>query len=108
MSNLVAIAYPDVETAQNVADELHKLDKEESIAIDDMVVVEPRADGQVKLHQSHHISAAGAAGGAGWGMMIGFVFFAPLLGLALGAATGAAVGARTDRGAEDDFMKALG
>jgi uncharacterized membrane protein len=108
MSNLVAIAYPDMDTAATVADELHQLDKDGSIAIDDLVVVERRADGKVKLHQSHHVSGSGAAGGAGAGMMIGFIFFAPLLGMALGAATGAAVGAHTDRGAEDDFMRTLG
>jgi uncharacterized membrane protein len=41
-------------------------------------------------------------------MMIGFVFFAPLLGAAIGAATGSAVGKQKDVGVEDDFMGRLG
>ena len=40
MSNLVAIAYPDVDTARTVAEELAELTKEQSIELDDMVVVE--------------------------------------------------------------------
>jgi|SRR5215211_5051293 uncharacterized membrane protein len=107
MSTLVAIAYPDLDTARTVADELHQLDKEKAIAVDDIVVVERPADGKVKLHHSRHASAAGAAEGAGAGMIIGFIFLAPFLGMALGAATGARVAGHGDRG-EEDFMKSMG
>ena len=51
MSNLIAVAYPDVDTARNVSDELRQLMKEQSIVLDDMVVVERRPDGKIKLHQ---------------------------------------------------------
>src|ERR1044072_3545454 len=105
MSNLVAIAYPDVETADTVAEELHQLTKEGSIELDDMVVVERDGAGKIKLQQT---GGKGAAGGAVWGMMIGFIFFAPLLGAAIGAATGSAVGKQKDVGVEDDFMDRLG
>ena len=108
MSNLVAIAYPDVETADTVAEELHQLTKEGSIELDDMVVVERDGEGKIKLHQTRSTTGKGAAGGAVWGMMIGFIFFAPLLGAAIGAATGSAVGKQKDVGVEDDFMDRLG
>ena len=108
MSSLVAIAYPDVETAQTVAEELGELVKEKSIELEDMVVVERRPDGKVQLHQSRSTTGRGAAGGAVWGMMIGFIFFAPLVGAAIGSATGAAIGKQKDQGAEDDFMDRLG
>ena len=107
MSTLVAIAYPDLDTARTVADELHQLDKEKAIEIDDVVVIERPADGKVKLHHSRHISRGGAAEGAGAGMILGFIFLAPFLGMALGAATGAAVKGKGDRG-EEDFMRAMG
>ena len=58
MSNLVAIAYPDVDTARNVSEELRQLMKEQSIELDDMVVVERTSDGKVKLHQSRSTPAA--------------------------------------------------
>ena len=52
MSNLIAIAYPDLATAQTVATELGQLTKEKSIVLDDMVIIEHRPDGKIKLHQS--------------------------------------------------------
>jgi uncharacterized membrane protein len=108
MSNLIAVAYPDVDTARSVAAELGQLTKEKSIVLEDMVVVERRPDGKVKLHQAGNMTAAGAAGGALWGGLIGLIFLAPLLGMAIGAASGAAAGALTDAGVDDNFMKTLG
>ncbi len=108
MSNLIAIAYPDLETARNVQAELGQLTKEQSIVLDDMVVIERRPDGKVKLHQAISTAGAGAAGGALWGGLIGLIFLAPLLGMAVGAAAGGAAGALTDVGVDDKFMKDLG
>jgi len=108
MSNLIAIAYPDLGAAQSVASELGQLTKEKSIQLDDMVVVERRPDGKVKLHQSMSTAGAGAAGGALWGGLIGLIFLAPLLGMAVGAAAGGAAGALTDVGVDDNFVKNLG
>jgi len=108
MSNLIAIAYPDVETARSVQAELGQLTKEQSIVLDDMVVIERRPDGKVKLHQSTSTAGVGAAGGALWGGLIGLIFLAPLLGMAVGAAAGGAAGALTDVGVDDKFMKDLG
>jgi uncharacterized membrane protein len=108
MSNLIAVAYPDVETARNVSAELTQLSKEKSIVLDDIVIVERRADGKVKLHQAVSTAGAGAAGGALWGGLIGLIFLAPLLGAAVGAAAGGAAGALTDVGVDDKFMKDLG
>ncbi len=108
MSNLIAVAYPDVNTARTVADELRQLMKEQSIVLEDMVIVERRDDGKIKLHQSGSPAAAGAAGGALWGGLIGLIFLVPLFGMAIGAATGAAAGAAPDVGVDDKFMKGLG
>ena len=108
MSNLIAIAYPDIDTAKRVQAELGQLTKEQSIVLDDMVVIERRPDGKVKLHQAVSTAGAGAAGGALWGGLIGLIFLAPLLGMAVGAAAGGAAGALTDVGVDDKFMKDLG
>jgi uncharacterized membrane protein len=108
MSNLVAIAYPDEATAQEVARTLGELQKEHAIDLDDMVVAVREADGKIKLRQSFKPAAAGAAGGALWGGLIGLIFFMPLLGMAIGAGTGAAAGALSDVGVDDNFMKDLG
>jgi uncharacterized membrane protein len=108
MSTLVAIAYPDAETAERVRTELVQLTKEHLLQLDDAVVVEHRADGKIKLHQAISTTGAGAAGGALWGGLIGLLFLAPLFGMAIGAASGAAMGKMSDVGVNDDFMKELG
>jgi uncharacterized membrane protein len=108
MSTLVAIAYPDQATAEEVLGTLSRLQTEHAIQLEDAVVVTRQQDGKVKLHQSKKLAAGGAAGGALWGGLIGLIFFVPLLGMAVGAATGAAAGALTDVGVDDSFMKDLG
>ena len=108
MSTLVAIAYPDQATAEEVVATLSRLQTEHLIALEDAVVVTRGDDGKVKLHQGKKLVSGGAAGGALWGGLIGLIFFVPLLGMAVGAATGAATGALTDIGVDDNFMKELG
>jgi uncharacterized membrane protein len=107
MSNLVAIAYDDVDQAQQVTHTLGELMKEHSIELEDAVIVEHQANGKIKLHQPS-MAGLGAASGALWGGLIGLIFFMPLFGLAIGAASGAAAGALTDTGIDDKFMKELG
>jgi uncharacterized membrane protein len=108
MSTLVAIAYPDVDTAQRVRGELVQATKEHLLELEDAVVVEHRPDGKIKLHQAMSPTGAGAAGGALWGGLIGLIFLAPLFGMAIGAAAGGVAGKMTDVGVNDDFMKNLG
>ena len=108
MSTLVAIAYPDADTAERVRTELVQMTKEHLLQLDDAVVVEHQADGKIKLHQAISTTGAGAAGGALWGGLIGLLFLAPLFGMAIGAASGAVMGKVTDVGVNDTFMKELG
>jgi len=107
MSTLVAIAYPDSATAEQVRTELVQATKEHLLTLEDAVVVEHRQDGKIKLHQGMGLAGAGAAGGAMWGGLIGLLFLAPLFGMAIGAATGAAAGKMADVGVDDQFMKTL-
>jgi uncharacterized membrane protein len=107
VSDLVAIAYDDLPTAQRVASKLGEAVKGHDIELDDVVIVERKQDGKVKLHQPS-LAGLGAAGGALWGGLIGLLFFVPLFGMAIGAAAGAAGGALSDTGVDDDFLKRLG
>jgi uncharacterized membrane protein len=107
MSDLVAIAYPDLATAQEVAANTAQLQKSHEIELEDLVIVERRADGKIKLHQPS-LAGTGAVTGALWGGLIGLIFFMPLLGMAIGGAAGAAGGALSDYGIDDNFMKELG
>src|SRR3954465_2456344 len=96
MSNLVAIAYPNRETAEQVRRTLIEMQKEHLIEMEDMVVVTRDEGGKVKLHQSMSVAGAGAAGGALWGGLIGLLFLAPLVGMAVGAAARGAAGPPAD------------
>jgi uncharacterized membrane protein len=108
MSNLIAVAYPDRETAESVRQELVEAMKEHLITLEDAVVVVHESDGKIKLHQAMSPAGAGAAGGALWGGLIGLLFLAPVVGMAVGAASGALGGKMADVGVNDDFMKKLG
>ena len=58
MSTLVAIAYPDRDTAEQVRQELIRATKEHILNLEDAVVVEHQLDGKIKLHQA--MSTTGA------------------------------------------------
>jgi uncharacterized membrane protein len=107
MANLVAIAYDDVDQAKEVTRTIGELVKEHTLTLEDMVIVEHRAGGKMKLHQPS-LAGVGAASGALWGGLIGLIFLVPLFGMAVGAAAGAAGGAMSDYGIDDEFMKDLG
>lgn len=107
MSDLIAIAYPDVATARQVATRVGEAAKGKLLDVDDLVIIERREDGKIKLHQPS-LAGVGAVGGAAWGGLIGLLFLVPVFGMAVGAATGAVAGAMSDGGIDDNFMKDLG
>ena len=63
MSTLIAIAYPDADTAERVRAELVQATKEHLVQLQDAVVVVHQPDGKIKLHQAVSTTGAGAAGG---------------------------------------------
>jgi uncharacterized membrane protein len=108
MSNLVVIGFDDEHTAFEMRAALAKMQKEYLIEMEDVVVVTKDEKDKVKLHQAVNLTAAGAAGGGFWGMLIGMIFLNPLLGAAMGAGAGALSGKLRDIGISNNFMKELG
>lgn len=108
MSDLFAIAYDDEYKAEEVRLTLAKLQREYLIELEDAAVVVKNKEGKIQLKQAVNLTSAGAASGSFWGLLIGTLFFAPLLGAAVGAATGALGGALSDIGVDDNFMRELG
>jgi uncharacterized membrane protein len=102
---LVAIVYPSEAQAETMRAKLFELQKEHLIELGDSVVVEKTADGKIKLHQLFSATAVGASSGAFWGLLVGLLFFVPVVGVAVGAASGALAGAMSDFGINDKFMK---
>ncbi|MGW8192998.1 MAG: DUF1269 domain-containing protein [Desulforhopalus sp.] len=108
MSDLVVIGFDDEHTAFELRAELIKMQKEYLLDMEDVVVVTKDDKAKVKLHQAVNLTAAGAAGGTFWGLLIGAIFLNPLVGAAVGAGAGALSGKLTDLGIDDKFMKELG
>ena len=108
MSNLVVIGFEDEHKAFELRAELAKLQKEYLIEMADVVVVTKDEKSKVKLHQAVNLTAAGAASGSFWGLLLGMVLLNPLLGMVAGAGVGAIGGKFTDIGIDDKFMKELG
>ncbi|MCX5513265.1 hypothetical protein C3941_00695 [Kaistia algarum] len=107
MSDLVVIVYPTIEKAEAVRTELLELQKEYLITLDDAVIATKTDDGKIKLHQMVNTTAAGAASGSFWGLLVGMIFLMPVVGVAIGAASGALGGLLADFGINDKFMKDL-
>lgn len=107
MSDLIAIVYPSEAKAEEVRNRLLELQKEYLIQVGDAVIASKTPAGKVKLNQLVNTTAAGAASGSFWGLLIGVLFLNPLLGVAVGAASGAVGGALTDVGINDKFIKEL-
>jgi uncharacterized membrane protein len=108
MSDLIVIGYPDENTAQNVWEELVRLEHDYLVDLDDAAVI--RRDRKGRLHvttPAHHAVAWGTFSGLFWGVLIGLLFLfplAPLVGIA-GGLMGAALGAAGNIGLKDDFKQ---
>lgn len=107
MSDLIVIGFSDEFKADEVLLDLRKLEREYLIDLEDAAIVVRKKDGKVKIKQTQELVTAGALSGGFWGLLIGLMFFEPLLGI-LGAAVGAFSGALTDIGIDDNFIQELG
>jgi uncharacterized membrane protein len=105
MSDLVFIAFPSEQKAEEVRAKVIEMQKEYLIELGDAVVAVKDAEGRIKLNQLMNMTATGALSGAFWGTLIGLLFLAPVLGAAVGAASGALGGRLSDVGINDKFMK---
>jgi uncharacterized membrane protein len=105
MSDLVFIAFPSEEKAEEVRQKILDMQSEYLIEVGDAVIATRNAKGHVKLNQLFHTTAFGAVSGALWGTLVGWLFLMPLAGAAVGAAAGAIGGALADPGINDEKMK---
>ena len=87
---------------------LAKMQKQYLLEMEDAVVVTRDQNGKTKLHQAVSLTGVGAAGGAFWGMLVGLLFFSPLLGMAVGAGAGALSGKLANVGVDNTMAKQLG
>ena len=108
MSNLVVLAFDTETGAEEMRDDLLKMQKEHIIGLEDAAVAIRQKDGKTKIKQVQSLAGAGALGGAFWGLLIGIIFLVPVFGLVIGAAAGALAGKYQDLGVDDKFIKEVG
>jgi len=108
MSTLIAVVFHDESSAFEMRAALAKMQNQYLLEMEDAVVVTRDFKGKIKLHQAVSLTAAGATTGAFWGMLIGLLFFNPLIGAAVGAGAGALSGKFTDIGVDNNMAKQLG
>jgi uncharacterized membrane protein len=82
MSSLIVIVYPTAAKAEEVRSRLFGPQKEYLIRLGDAVIATRTESGKVNLNQVVSTTAAGAAQGSFWGLLIGLLFLNPLLGVA--------------------------
>lgn len=108
MKKLIVLAFDSETGAADVRDKLFELQKQELITMDDAAVVVRNEDGKTDVKQAQSLVGSGALGGAFWGLLIGLIFLAPVLGMAVGAVSGALGGKFSDIGIDDSFIKEVG
>lgn len=117
MSDLIAVTFPDLQTAQRARQAFNQLANEYALELEDGVVAYKDEAGHLRLDQTVNLMAAGATSGGFWGLLVGVLFSlpaAPAAGLllpamstAIGAGLGALGGKLSDYGINDAMMRSL-
>jgi uncharacterized membrane protein len=106
MANITVWKFETASGAKDALTTLAELQRQHHIIlIDAATVTWPKGKKQPRTRQAVDLVGRGALDGAFWGMLFGFLFFVPMLGLAVGAAVGGISGRFKDYGINDDFIK---
>ena len=105
MAELIAIGYPDTETAAKAAEEVARLSQDLIIEPDAVAVIVRDHDGKFHVTTNHHPVAEGASWGMLWGFLFGLLFFIPLFGVVIGAGLGAVMGKLAKAGIDKRFQE---
>jgi uncharacterized membrane protein len=104
MADLIAIGYPDEDTAAKAMREAEHLAEELIIQPDAIAAIVRGENGKFKVTTNHHEVGGGATWGMWWGFLFGLLFFVPFLGMAVGAGLGALSGKAMKSGIDKEFQ----
>ena len=105
MSTLIAIGYPDENTAAAAGDKAEELASELIIQPDAIAVIRRDVNGKYHVTTNHHPVAGGTTWGMFWGLLFGLLFFVPVFGMAVGAGLGALMGKVEKSGIDKEFQQ---
>ncbi|WP_323100673.1 YhjD/YihY/BrkB family envelope integrity protein [Intrasporangium sp. YIM S08009] len=98
--------FDDETGAQAAGRTLGELERRGALRVLDAAVVTwPTGASRPRASQLASTRASGALGGSFWGLLLGIIFFAPVLGLAVGAAAGALGGSLREAGIGETFIR---
>jgi uncharacterized membrane protein len=105
-SSLVVLKFDTPEGADQALELAQSLQKQHLLQLRDAAIVTwPQGKKKPKTRHLGDLTGTGAWYGAFWGMLLGFLFFMPLLGAVWGAAVGALSGHFADYGIGRDFIE---
>jgi uncharacterized membrane protein len=108
MANLTVWKFDAPDKAQQALDLLLGLSKQRLVEVIDAATVTWPADAKKpKTRHMTDLAGVGALDGAFWGMLLGWIFFMPFLGMAVGALTGALSGHFANYGIGSDFIETV-
>ena len=114
MADLIAITFESHNEAQEARRRFAAMSHHHLVELEDSVIAYKNDRGKVKLDQTVNLTAAGAANGGMWGLLIGLLFsiptgaaLLPIASTAVGAAVSALGAQMHDYGINDDLMKRL-
>jgi uncharacterized membrane protein len=107
MSKLVVIAYDNPGRAVEVRSKLRKLQKEQVIDLEEVLVAVKDEEGEVSLLQTYKPVATGTGKGGFWNTLVGLVLMNPVLGMSTARGSNAVSNALTEVGIDEDFMRDL-
>ena len=107
MTDMVVLAFDGIDTADKARDKLIDLNNQFLLNLGQVVVVERREDGKVKIKDEHTLTGLGALGGAFWGFLVGLIFLIPAAGFVIGTVSGAIAGHFTKYGISKEYMQQI-
>ena len=108
MATVTVLRVPTATGAEEVLGEVRQLQKQHLITLQDAAIVSwPREHKAPRTRQLVDLVTSGGLSGMFWGILLGLIFVAPLLGMAIGGTAGAIGGALRDYGIDDEFIQSV-
>lgn len=105
MSKLIAVTFGDHAAAFDLRAHLEAMRSHYFLGTNDVVVVSRDDEGKPRLHHATGLTAATAARGGWWGLLVGQLFVAPLRDRTENSAMNVLPGCASDHGIDEGFVR---
>jgi len=104
-AGVVAIVFAEERNARSAKKTVRSLMRTHALCVDDMALAARGEDDSVVVRARRNFLFAGIVGGVAWGMVLGGLFFQPLLGVAAGLIGGVVSGLLSVSGLDPDWVR---